>query len=561
MHQKIILCVIKVARMSFQSCINENKLEKISSGEVCTINSAKAKNLGIFDPKEYFPKNKFTTLKTFNSVKDAEDTRYHSLCSVNTSKGESYPHCQVQYGIGFTNKPSLKPTCITAECPTGFTQDDKDPTICHKPLVEYVVPLGTKNEERWYDWFTIRNYHLGNTYGSSNFGPCPDDTVPFYARDPVDGTNMDFTSRDDLSKCISKDIYFGGKYANSSDFCPSAIIKRLSSTKRSLTSEASELFEKIQKDAELSPRMTDIEQNNAKIADQIMLMIDNDNLQENVSPLSYEMINACKKINTEERLSQVYPVCEAIAADEEKFKQSLLDIEISLNEQRPANKRKSMKEMEERARIKTLLIKKSCHSLFCNKMDDAAKQIDKPLICFPDIEAVNMEQEIKKYQESVEESNKPLPIISSNADKDKLKKNIVKNSIQWIKFAVFIIICIFLYYVVWPWFKVHILPRLKKIIRFLTFGKVFREIEGPELVEAKLAAEKSAEAAKVAAANSAETAELESTNTVPEAQKPAAPVAENTTKKPSKLSNFTTKLKDNFKSRRSNVEPAPPVEK
>ena len=151
--------------------------------------------------------------------------------------------------------PSNPETCITYSCPNStstpldeyFQQTKWGSNInnsCMKPLADAEVSKQYRCDERWYDWFTVPNYHLGNGYinpDPSNpgtcYNPCLPGSIPTYQTDPVDGQNLHFISNtENTGNCISRENYFGGKYASGSDYCPLAWIYILNSTHKDLDS-------------------------------------------------------------------------------------------------------------------------------------------------------------------------------------------------------------------------------------------------------------------------------------------------------------------------------------
>jgi hypothetical protein len=111
-----------------------------------------------------------------------------------------------------------------------------------KPLADAEVSKQYRCDERWYDWFSIPNYHLGNGYENPDpanpgtcYTPCQAGSLPAFQLDPVDGQNLHFIPNEENNgQCISRANYFGGKYAAGTDYCPLSWIYILNSSPQSL---------------------------------------------------------------------------------------------------------------------------------------------------------------------------------------------------------------------------------------------------------------------------------------------------------------------------------------
>jgi hypothetical protein len=82
-------------------------------------------------------------------------------------------------------------------------------------------------ENKWYDWFTIHNYHIGNYY--SKVSPNENDVYICYK--PCDNIR---SIPYDNGSCIPKSIASGGIYKNTIDFTPLALIMLIGSTYQDL---------------------------------------------------------------------------------------------------------------------------------------------------------------------------------------------------------------------------------------------------------------------------------------------------------------------------------------
>lgn len=221
----------------YDRCLYGNKYETVSAGEVCTIDVAK--KLGIADPKNYFVKG-YEETATNNALFDNGKSVTAKLCKVNSLNSNAMPICQATYGHAYTRKLGTPDMCTVSECPTGFSNIPDAPGRCAKPVVPSTLPKVQQCAERWYDWFTIPNYHLGNRWmavvppgGDKNkpvcMQPCPLYFAPHYAYDPSE--NMYQAQPDDkLDKCINKTQFLKGKYIKQPEYSPLAWIYRLTMT-------------------------------------------------------------------------------------------------------------------------------------------------------------------------------------------------------------------------------------------------------------------------------------------------------------------------------------------
>lgn len=232
--------------------------EKVSSGEVCSIEVAKSLNIYDTTNDNSYYLNEYSDVKTYNDTKDnLNNANIYKLCETTNSTGSTAaPLCVLQSnaGFGFTKKRSpgslSYDTCTTAECPDGFTVDPNNDNSCIKPKKNNMTLMSTVVDERWYDWFVIPDYHLGNKFvrvGNTNYAPCKKGSIPSYETDPVDGLKKSFnsTAEDEVDKCVEKAKYFGGKYFNSETHCPLAWVYRAGATKKDLKRIYDDLLNQI----------------------------------------------------------------------------------------------------------------------------------------------------------------------------------------------------------------------------------------------------------------------------------------------------------------------------
>lgn len=434
--------------------------------EVCTLEVAK--QLGINDSKNYFTKD-YDSIRTMNpTIDDSTDKKYDTLCYQSTVNKDAYPNCVLEHGIGFTRKPGFPDKCITVGCPPGF-KSSPNGDGCIKNTIDATITTNSKCSERWYDWFTLPNYHLGNKYTKEKdcFAPCRDNYVPAYATDPVDGGTIDFTSKDDMGKCVHKYNYFGGKYRDTPDFCPIAIIKRLGSTKQDLINEYNTILDK--KRSQGNENMNAVEKDIKGIIETI-LKDGSKGITDIVAP-DGDYLKACRTLHTEDRLAESYSKCKI-----------LLDNPDSIIEQYV---REGLR--PEEAKLRLLMLKKACHSVFCNANDDAGAIVAEKVwppnsckkddlecpnritgepLCFKEVESINLDAEAAKLKK---EENKDIPEISSEKALYKLNDSF--------KYMLFFMIVPILLLTLYGIYSELILPKILKPIWYNIILPILRRIK------------------------------------------------------------------------------------
>lgn len=338
--------------------------------EKCT--NAMAKQLGIDNIQSYL-------------------TNDSSLCT--TIESTSYPHCILEHGVGFRRNGDK---CSTVkQCPPDFEPTEKG---CIKSdAVNATFSKGELCDERWTDWFTIPNYHLGNKYQLSNkkcMKPCGKGQVPGYGTDPVDGEKADVASLDNLDKCVEKKKYFSGKYENGLDYCPIAMVKLLSSTPDTLKNDYVNILSTNNNISIRDALINDFKSEAESIWKLSKSILD----KEVPINLSQADLRACRILYDDKRVNEAYTVCKKL---------STIDGEKELLAQF-----KNEGLSKEQANVRLLAMKKACHSIFCNNNDNPSAYIisDTPMepVCFKDVEKIILEKEIAKQKKIDGEESKPL---------------------------------------------------------------------------------------------------------------------------------------------------------
>ena len=353
----------------FEQCRNAKLYDAVRTGEICSINLAK--KLGIFDAKSTF-KAPYTNLMTFNPDRDRSEQRFQQICQTDEDQTEARPFCALEHGIGFARKAGFADTCITYECPPGFTKEGQ--TQCVKPTQDAVVSKMSRCDEQPTDWYAVPNFHLGNGYqkGSAQqcLKPCPSQQMPMLETDPVDKVAMGLDPKDHSDRCILKTQYFGGKYAGSSDHCPLAWVKRLTVTKDEIEEDRNAAMESLKAEGSANEHYQALVEAMPAQAAALYTELLATPL-ENIEAPDGNIAQACQMINTEDRLQQAYEKCHMVLKTPKSSETLFRDIQ-GLD--------------EKTAKLKSNALRQACHALFCNNTDDAAMALGKEALCFEDIE-------------------------------------------------------------------------------------------------------------------------------------------------------------------------------
>jgi hypothetical protein len=211
--------------------VDDYAIKAVQAGEVCTIETAK--KYGIFGKTNYFnsivPKDERDKIDTFidNQVKGLS----YSLCTNNASNTSFYENCVLSTKNPWKTLSDNKEFCTLPKgisLPSGLSVTALG-VIEKPPVIPFFVNKSELCNDRWYDWFTIPDWHLGNRYfkadgaSGSCYKPCEINTMPAKSDD---GNLFD--------RCIPKKYYQFGFYANSFNYLPIALIVLLGSTKSTI---------------------------------------------------------------------------------------------------------------------------------------------------------------------------------------------------------------------------------------------------------------------------------------------------------------------------------------
>lgn len=371
------------------------KLERVSAGEVCSIDIAK--NYGFFDDNNYYKQN-YRDVKTYNTNLDRNQGRDSNEVCTQTPDGKvAYPLCSLVYGIPYEQDPKDMSKCVinlknSGFCPSTNIRDNQ----CKRSnlLLPTPDPIGNHCDEKLSDWYMIPNYHLGNKYNfietgsgstavSSCMKPCAGDRVPGYVNDPAaDGESAGIMANTKVDRCYTKDEYMSGKYSDTNNFCPIAWIYRLGQRHEDIVSD---LVKEIKNTSGTNNAYykTLVSTANQDAAD---IYVESKKMLENVEYTNNAMTAACSQINTPERLKKAYKICAHIKKNPKEFNDVLQN-----------NSQKQV-------------LKQACNALFCDESQDLANSFGKGPICI-NIENVVSGDDLLQNDKNINKSQNTSAVI------------------------------------------------------------------------------------------------------------------------------------------------------
>lgn len=437
-----------MASDAFLKCIGEGKYETVSAGTNCTIDIAKKYKL--YDPKTIVKAD--LDIDTYESE---TSNKSKALCVIGNSGKQAYANCALEKGQGFTRRSGYPNQCITAECPPGFVDSGRN---CKKPEGELA---SMKKKDRcdtpWHSWFTTPNHHLGNKpqfdkEQKTCYDACKSGYIPGYNTDPVDGSIMD-SEENNFGICVTKENYFGGKYANSPDYCPISLVTRLTLNDERIDKLLQQSKKKLTKSDTYETNTNFTDAYNAASTDLSLIVkkIHTDPTMVKQVEMSDEQTSiACMPLNTETRLTNAYNQCTKL--QDEDNTHTFQDMYMS-----------SFGNTQVMADQKVNMLKQSCHVLFCDPDNNTSAIIDKDPICF----AKAMKTTIKSIPKT-EDKEVPTP----TADKSEKK---VMTSLSIFMFIILIpIIIVAIYLICVKFIYPYIIIPLYQMI---TGKKIFTDSE------------------------------------------------------------------------------------
>jgi hypothetical protein len=262
--------------------------------EVCTVDAAQQLGFNGDRLRNLFTANNDKMELYFNSCKNYGNPLEKSqkkLCSQRTNDSNEYKMNCTAATNGTVGFKRIADTCKTVSCPPGFKRNQTTDLCETEPTFkDYWRDKRAFCQERWYDWFTVENYHLGNNYSNTEvqimeekkveggdvlkvlasnlvscYSPCPTGKVPLYRRDPVDSDTMG-DEIDKIDQCVSKTDYFTAKYKNTDDYCPLAAIHAITLSKANIESRIREQRDSVRNNTEFNPITSAVNELNSTIS-------------------------------------------------------------------------------------------------------------------------------------------------------------------------------------------------------------------------------------------------------------------------------------------------------
>lgn len=318
----------------FLRCEAQGRYDHVPAAEACSI--AVAQRIGVYSSNAaYFIAPFSTSTKTFSedAVASAGDRlRPAMLCSASAASAGgdvAFPLCGVIAGPASARveSPDGTAACVTSECPPGFAQEGGN---CVRPVLPSATDKTQRCDARWYDWFMVENAHLGNGAQADAAGtcylPCPAGFVPNVSRNPVDGAAKDLVSRDDLGSCVPKSEFFFRKYAGTPDFCPLAWIHRLTTRPEDFGAGTEAAIAALREggaavsEATARQAAAHAEADSGALYAALVAGTDAQIAGGNAVGARAGYLQACKALNTPERLRHAFAVCEPLRSNPAAFK-------------------------------------------------------------------------------------------------------------------------------------------------------------------------------------------------------------------------------------------------
>lgn len=200
--------------------VDDFTTETVKPGEVCTIETAQT--YGIFGKDKYFNSllQERNDVNTYSNGSDANLT--YSLCSVIDSD-KAYMNCALSTRNPWKSLNEDGHYCmlpIEIPLPDSMTYDDTKVMINKPSDIPFTMSKKDMCSYRWYDWFSIPDYHIGNTYSSNTskcMSPCEIGYIPT-----------------DIDKCTNRESFKKGYYEKDFYYLPISLVLLLGSTKDSL---------------------------------------------------------------------------------------------------------------------------------------------------------------------------------------------------------------------------------------------------------------------------------------------------------------------------------------
>lgn len=207
--------------------IDDYSIKTVYTGEICTIDVAKA--YGIFDKDTYFngliPANEKKEIETYPT--NTNNGSNYSLCSLDNNNSNAYKNCVLSTknpwkSLDESNSYCMLPLNITL--PSGLEYNEDNKGLINKPTG---IPLfknkDTFCQNKFYDWFSIPDFHFGNQY-SVELNTSNIDNQSLKCLQACELGSVPYNDFGNNSKCIDRNKYEYGIYKTQFYYLPIALI-------------------------------------------------------------------------------------------------------------------------------------------------------------------------------------------------------------------------------------------------------------------------------------------------------------------------------------------------
>lgn len=219
--------------------------KEVTVGQKCTIKYANKRN--IFDSNNYIINLSEDELSNLNKYLPDDTGKPYSICNVkdniayeNCALATGNPYLSLTYDQKTARYVCSLPEAKNIKLPVNeryqVTYNHNTSNIV-RPVSEIYLKKEqyTFCEQRWHDWFCIPNYHLNNGWYNELPTDLKDTESVGRCLQPC---NFGYVPTDEnVGKCILKNNYNGGAYANVFDYIPLALVCLLGTTFESFINE------------------------------------------------------------------------------------------------------------------------------------------------------------------------------------------------------------------------------------------------------------------------------------------------------------------------------------
>lgn len=219
----------------------------MGTGEQCTYRAAenyyKIAENNIFDIN-IIPKSDQDKINKWRPGDEEDSSKEYSLC--NKHEGTFYYNCALDKKNIWLTKDTDNKCKINEKIalpPNKLEKNENilsikkpDPFVAVKNLSNSSSDINILCNERWYDWFTIPDYHNGNKYSKELDGDTYQCYKPCKFGSIITSNTVNESAflQENKKKCINRDLVDNGRLKNTMLFTPYAIIFLFGLTKNDL---------------------------------------------------------------------------------------------------------------------------------------------------------------------------------------------------------------------------------------------------------------------------------------------------------------------------------------